>query len=157
MSATQQPTFIHRLMSLLLGVVILGVGAFLVWRPLTSDQHILRVNDGPTFVVEVADEASERMQGLSGRDSLGKYEGMLFVHRQPGLYSFTMSGMRFPLDFVWIDENKTIVDITTNVPHSQGISGLQPSSLVVYVLEVNAGTVNEQAWQIGQTVEFDVT
>jgi uncharacterized membrane protein (UPF0127 family) len=46
----------------------------------------------------VADDQAERTQGLRQRDSLGAYDGMLFVFEQPVSAPFTMSNVPVPLD-----------------------------------------------------------
>lgn len=47
--------------------------------------------------VQVADTPEERAMGLRGRDSLGEYDGMLFVFEADSNAQFTMSGVKFPL------------------------------------------------------------
>ena len=71
---------------------------------------------GVVFEVEIADDAAERAQGLSGRDPLPEDGGMLFVYQEPVVPGFWMRQMRFPLDFVWIGEDCEVVDVTPNVP-----------------------------------------
>jgi uncharacterized membrane protein (UPF0127 family) len=46
----------------------------------------------------IADDEAERVQGLRRRDSLGAYDGMLFVYAQPSNATFTMSTVPVPLD-----------------------------------------------------------
>jgi uncharacterized membrane protein (UPF0127 family) len=48
--------------------------------------------------VVVADTPIERVEGLTGRSSLGPYAGMLFVFGEPSSSSFTMSGVPVPLE-----------------------------------------------------------
>jgi uncharacterized membrane protein (UPF0127 family) len=46
----------------------------------------------------VADDVAERTQGLRERDTLGAYDGMLFVFPRPSTAPFTMSTVPVPLD-----------------------------------------------------------
>src|SRR5204863_3140923 len=46
----------------------------------------------------IADDVAERVQGLRQRDTLGPYDGMLFVFEQPTNTPFTMSTVPVPLD-----------------------------------------------------------
>jgi uncharacterized membrane protein (UPF0127 family) len=46
----------------------------------------------------IADDEAERAQGLRQRDSLGEYDGMLFVYARPSNARFTMSTVPVPLD-----------------------------------------------------------
>ncbi|MDX1765424.1 MAG: DUF192 domain-containing protein [Candidatus Saccharimonadales bacterium] len=145
-------------LALVAGFVVLLVGGYLIYNFIPkADQTILRVEGGSAFTVEIADDNEERYQGLSGRDSLGEREGMLFVYGASGQYQFVMRGMRFALDFVWIDSNKEIIAVTENVEPStypgQSFSSSDPAR---YILEVNSGTVAREGWSIGDKVEFNV-
>ena len=150
------PTTKQRVMSLVVGAAIVAVGVFLLSIPLRNDRTIFRINGGDTFIIDVADEPEERFQGLSGRQGLDSREGMLFIFENPNFYGFSMRGMLFPLDFVWLDENKTIVQIDENVPHTNDPpTQVMPSAPIKYVFEVNAGTAAELGWEVGQTAEFN--
>ena len=103
---------------------------------------------------EIADTDGARMTGLMYRGSLAETGGMLFVFPVPGRYSFWMMNMRFPLDIIWIDEARRIVDIKAGVePCAAGsCESILPRSDALYVLEVPAGfTLRHQA-AIGDTV-----
>lgn len=124
----------------------------------TGDRVEVRVG-GLTIRAEVARTVQERAQGLSGRDSLPRDAGMLFVldeERQPGLW---MKDMRFPLDFIWISRDRRVVDLTENVPDpetaGETVSGISPDTPALYVLEVNAGVVQEYGVQVGGAVSFE--
>jgi len=120
---------------------------------IVSDQKILSIG-GTRIHLEIADEPSEREHGLSGRESLGEDEGLLFIFDEPGIYPFWMKEMRFPIDIIWIDQNWTVVDITKNAtPESfpQTFSSKKPAR---YALEVNSGFVHQAAVAIGDEVVF---
>lgn len=109
-----------------------------------------------SFTVAIADEASEQMQGLSGKEKLSKDRGMLFVFEKPDYYSFWMKEMKFPLDIIFIKGNK-IVKIYSNVPapkNNEGLPVYQTPNPSDKVLEINAGLSNEYGFKEGQTVEF---
>ncbi len=79
---------------------------------------------------------------------------MLFVFNRPDKYEFTMRGMEFPLDFIWINGDK-VVDLTPDIsPPAPGAVSINitPGSPADYVLEVNAGTINKLGINIGETV-----
>lgn len=97
---------------------------------------------------------TERRNGLSNRASLSPDHGMLFLMGEPAYHGFWMKGMRFPLDFIWINE-KTIVDLTENVPIPVGDEqpmSLKPTVPADKVLEVNAGLIKETGIQVGDVV-----
>ena len=112
------------------------------------------------FAVEIADDAAERAQGLSGRAGLTDDGGMLFVYQDPVVPGFWMRQMRFPLDFVWIGQNCEVVDVTPNVPAPKAgtseseLTLYHPVAPILYNLEVNAGTAERHGIEVGDTVRF---
>ena len=92
------------------------------------------------LTVEMADTYAKKARGLMFRKSLGEDEGMLFVFDKPGKYGFWMVNTSIPLDLIFIDENKTVVDIAQMEPC--GIRNCPvyiPLAEALYVLEVNQG------------------
>jgi uncharacterized membrane protein (UPF0127 family) len=117
--------------------------------------------DGGTLPVEVADTPQSRALGLGERDALAEDTGMLFDMGQVGTPGFWMRGMRFPLDFVWIDEQKRIIAVTRDVPMQPGAIGpelrmYRPPAPVRYVLEINAGAASRLGLDEGDEVQFEL-
>lgn len=108
-----------------------------------------------TIEVEVADTPLAREKGLSGRESLEENRGMLFVFPKKGYYSFWMKEMNFPIDIIWIADDK-IVDIAPSVPTLAGefLKTYQPKEPVNFVLEVNAGFSESHSLKVGDRVEI---
>ena len=112
------------------------------------------------FTVEIAATSQERSRGLSGRESLPDLSGMLFVYDSARTPSFWMKEMLIPLDFVWIGEDCSVVDLHTDVPppppgtSTGSLPNYRPSSPVRYVLEINAGDVAELGIEVGDPVSF---
>ena len=112
------------------------------------------------FPVEVAVTAEQRQQGLSGRPSLASGAGMLFIFESPMPLQFWMKRMRFPLDFVWIEAECTIGEITRDVPppppdaDNSEVARVSPSADMQYVLEINGGEAAEFGLEPGQPVVF---
>ncbi len=85
---------------------------------------------------------------------------MLFVYGEPTLLSFWMSGMLFPLDFVWIGPECTVVHITADVPIPPpgaalgGLPTYSPSSPASYNLEIGAGEAARAGLALGDPVRF---
>lgn len=110
---------------------------------------------------KVASNADLRRKGLSKVDSLPINEGMLFVFDQKGRYSFWMKDMKFPIDIIWIDENKKIVNISANAilepkKADKDLTKYDSSYDVKYVLEINAGLAAANNLQIGDLVSFSL-
>ena len=81
--------------------------------------------------------------GLSGRASLPKDAGMLFVFPKTSTYGFWMKDMKFPIDIVWIGENKSVVGITPKISPDTYPKIYYPPSDIRYVLELNSGGAAE--------------
>lgn len=113
--------------------------------------------DNHVFYVEVAATDAQKELGLGDRNSMQLDHGMLFPYQIPNTYKFWMKGMRFPLDMIWI-KNKTIIDITKNVPVATTtiIPTYSPISPVDMVLELNAGTVDLDGIKIGDRVDIQL-
>lgn len=104
---------------------------------------------------EISDTESKRKLGLMLRKSLADNQGMLFVFEQEEQHSFWMKNMQIPLDIIWIDKDKRIVDIQTDVPPCKdSCSGIMPQEKAQYVLEVNAGFVEKNKVRVGDRVDF---
>jgi len=90
------------------------------------------------------------------RDSLGQYEGMLFVFDEDSQCSMWMKNTLIPLDILWVDRGKKIVHIEKNVPpcRSSPCPVYRSSAYVRYVLEVNAGFTDNHRINVGDTLDF---
>ena len=104
---------------------------------------------------EVADSPEKQMQGLMFRKNLPDNQGMLFVFNVPDKYAFWMKNVEFPLDIIWINPDKVIIDIKANVLTCRdSCPVLVPQEKAQYVLEVSAGFVEKNQIKITDTVNF---
>ena len=107
--------------------------------------------------VLIADEPAEQTRGLSDRPRLEADQGMLFIFPKSQIRSFWMKNMRFPIDIIWIEDNK-IINISKNLPPE----GQQPQNHYSsdkpanYVLEVNAGFVEEHSIEVADKIIFNL-
>lgn len=92
-----------------------------------------------TFIAEVANTEAKRTLGLSGRKSLQTNQGMLFVFDEPSQPGFWMKDMNFPIDIIWLDENKKIIGIEKNLQPSSYPQVFYPPQKIKSVLEINSG------------------
>lgn len=105
--------------------------------------------------VEIAKSELEQARGLMFRKSLAGNQGMLFVFDKEARYSFWMKNMEFPLDIIWIDSNRRIVDITKNaMPCNEQCETIEPAAKSKYVLEVNTGFSDRYQLKVGDEVKF---
>lgn len=123
-----------------------------------NNKKVLIIN-GKKIKVEISDTDEKRKTGLSKRDKLNEDTGMLFTFKEENIKPpFWMKDMRFPIDIVWIDNNK-IVQIDENIPNPE--TDIPDSKLKIYapkapidlVLEVNAGFIRKNNIKIGDEVD----
>jgi len=104
------------------------------------------------FYIEVVQTAADRQQGLMHRESMPSNRGMLFVWKDEAPRNFWMKNTLIPLDMIWINEAKEIVDIQAAKPCTAEpctvYSGKVPAK---YVLELNQGVLRAA---VGDIVEF---
>jgi uncharacterized protein len=141
-------------------VILLLFSGFVLYQINKNTSSKAKVTiDNHTFSVDVATTSAQQQQGLSGRDSLPQDQGMLFIFNQAARYPFWMKDMKFPLDMLYINNNK-IVTIFQNVPvPQQGKTNLPvytPSTSANQVLEINAGLAKKYNLQKGDTVKVDL-
>ncbi|MDD5165618.1 MAG: DUF192 domain-containing protein [Candidatus Pacebacteria bacterium] len=102
----------------------------------------------------IAKDDATREAGLSGQKMLPKGVGMIFAFDTAGKYGFWMKDMDFSLDMIWIDANKRVVGVTKNVLPSSYPFVFMPPKDILYVLEMNAGSVTEFGLTTGTQLKF---
>jgi hypothetical protein len=116
---------------------------------------------GGSITVEVAKTEPDRERGLGYRDALAASTGMLFDLEQAVVPAFWMKGMRFPLDMVWISEDKRVVAVAADVPPEPGVADARlrrysPGAATRYVLELNAGDAARLGLHAGDQLDFSI-
>jgi len=103
--------------------------------------------------VAVADEDSERNQGLMDVRDLPQSKGMLFIFEQNQPRSFWMANTPLSLDIIFVNENMEIVRIhhSTQPFSENNFESGQPAK---YVVETNAGYCIAHDIQEGMQVRF---
>lgn len=110
-----------------------------------------------TFQVEIANTTSTRTTGLSSRLSLDEGKGMMFEFPWSSKQGFWMKDMKFPIDIVWIQDNRVVGFVTAPAPEL----GASVFKLPVYyspspvnrVLELPARTVERLGIKEGDEVK----
>jgi len=122
--------------------------------------HSLTVTlpSGKQILAEVKIQQADLARGMMFRDSLPAGEGMLFMHGKADYYTYWMYQCRIPLDIIWMDSNRRIVEISENAPPCKTAASECPRygghSLSVYVLELGAGEAARNGLRVGQTLAF---
>ncbi|MBI2577969.1 MAG: DUF192 domain-containing protein [Candidatus Wildermuthbacteria bacterium] len=136
-------------------VVAIGIGAYFLQGREDINSDVVKMRIGNTAITaEVADDPGERERGLSGKGSLKEGEGMLFVFEEPGLYSFWMKDMKFPIDIIWLNSQKQVVHIASNVSPDSYPQSFVSKTSALYVLEVSAGFTGRHNIREGYYVEL---
>ncbi|MCX6713916.1 MAG: DUF192 domain-containing protein [Candidatus Vogelbacteria bacterium] len=106
------------------------------------------------ITAEIADTKEKRELGLSGRQFLPAGTSMLFIFDQPNYHSFWMKNMNFPIDIIWLDANKKIIDLSENLSPLSFPKTFSPKTPAQFVLEVPANFIRRNQLQIGTDISF---
>ena len=113
---------------------------------------------GQTIHAERMIDPVDQMRGMMFRTSLAADRGMLYIHKDPGLYSYWTYRYEIPLDMIWMDTSRVIVEIVGNVPPCKTEASLCPhyggKKVARYHLELAAGMAAKYGLQVGQKIEF---
>ena len=113
--------------------------------------------NGSAFTLEVAADDESRARGYMFREHVGPQEGMLFVFETSARHGFWMKNCRVPLDLVWLDASRRVVQIAENAPPcpAQGTCPiLEPMRPALYVLEFAGGTSRREGLKVGDSVSI---
>jgi uncharacterized protein len=103
--------------------------------------------NGTTLTLEVADDDQERARGLMYRESMPPDHGMVFIWSSPQPRSFYMRDTLIPLDIVFLDPARRIVDIRQMKPLDQ--TSIPSAAPAQYAIELNAGTARRLGLSVG--------
>jgi uncharacterized membrane protein (UPF0127 family) len=118
----------------------------------------VRLPGGQVIRAEVMVQAADLMRGMMFRESLAPDRGMLFVHGKPGRYPYWMYQCLIPLDIIWMDASKRIVEISAETPPCKGDESSCPTyggnHDAQYVLELAGGMAKKYGLQPGAVIAF---
>jgi uncharacterized protein len=96
--------------------------------------------------VDLADHGAKRRKGLLGREMLAAGEGLWIVPCE-AVHTF---GMQFPIDLVYLDRDKRVKKIRSNVRPLRISACLSAHS----VLELASGSIDTTGTRPGDKLEF---
>ncbi len=105
------------------------------------------------IVVELATNEQTREQGLSGRASLAEGQGLLMVFEDSANWKIWMKDMQFPIDIVWINNERKVVGLKETAQPSSYPEIFSVSEKSSFILELPAGTIEKFNIQIGSEVK----
>ena len=111
------------------------------------------------LMVYLAMNNKQIIKGLAVKNQLKESEGMLFVYRRPAKYGFSMKGMKFPIDIIWLDNARKVVHIEHSLKPCQSDTNCPkfvPGTDTLYVLETVAGFSNKHYIKIGTQIDFQL-
>lgn len=89
------------------------------------------------------------------REGLSRKEGMLFTFKESARHAFWMKNMRFPIDIIWIDSGRRVVDVTVGAqPCSAACPSIRPRADAQYVLEAYYGFAGDNKIGRGDEARF---
>ena len=106
------------------------------------------------ITVALATTPAEQEQGLSDTKQLNFDQGMLFVFNPPTMPAFWMKDMNYPLDIIWIDQDKKVIGVSANLDPKTYPQTFSPSDPIEYVLEVSSGFYKTNNIQVGDSLTF---
>lgn len=111
------------------------------------------------LLADIADTPEKKSLGLGVRESMDEGEAMLFVFESPASHGFWMNGMKFPIDIIWIGEDRKVVHIEHSLqpcPSVLDCPTYTPDENAMYVLETVAGFAKKRGVTDGTQVEFEL-
>jgi len=120
--------------------------------------RVVTLPNGQKINAELVMHAADMQRGMKYRDSLAPDKGMLFVHGKEGNYPYWMHEVRIPLDIIWMNSNRVIVDFYRNAQPCLKTPDQCPAyggrKQAIYVLELAGGMFDKYGLQLGQRLEF---
>ena len=137
-------------------LVALGCAVAPPRAPAASGVIPLTLPSGRVFQTELMIEDEDRAMGLMFRPSLPADRALLFVFESVDFHGIWMKNCRFPIDIVWLDEDKTVVHVAPKVPPcaADPCPSYQPMRRAAYVVEMNAGAARREKVTVGAKVGF---
>ena len=147
------------------GALILAGAALLLQSLQQTTQTATFVDESGEELGEISYETAateeERARGLMFREELDENHGMLFVYEEEENRSFWMKNTLILLDIIFLDSNKTVINIEKaypepETPHSE-LRRYKSEEPAQYVVEVNQNFTERNEIGKGDRVEFTLS
>lgn len=118
----------------------------------------LTLPSGTVLQAEVMVSDEDRAMGLMFRPSLPLDRGMVFIFETADFHAIWMKNCKFPIDIVWLDEERRVVHVAEAVPpcKAEPCPVYNPMRRASYVIELNAGQARREKAVLGATIRFDL-
>ena len=116
----------------------------------------LTLPSGTVLQAEVMVKDEDRAMGLMFRPALPRDRGMLFVFERQDFHGIWMKNCRFPIDILWLDDQRSVVHVAEAVPPCKAdpCPVYNPLRKAAYVVELNAGQARREKAVIGALIGF---
>lgn len=101
--------------------------------------------------IEICRTLTSQMSGLMFRSHIPSNYAMIFVMKKPSSVGIHMLFMRFPIDVIFLNEEKKIIRLS----HLKPWTGHSSMKNVRYVIETNPGAIEKYKLSIGRKMEFE--
>ena len=145
------------------GIVILAAAFFAAGcgsSNITDELNLTQVTfpNGVKINAETMRSEVELMRGLMFRESLAPNRGMLFIHPKEDTFHYWMYQTKIPLDMIWMDHDRRIVEMSLDTPpcstSAKDCPNYGGNYKSKYVLELNAGIARKNGLKTGDTLDF---
>jgi uncharacterized membrane protein (UPF0127 family) len=120
---------------------------------------VVTLPDGAEITAELVRSRDEQGQGMMFRRRLRADEGMLFPFEEMAPRGFWMFQTLIPLDIIWLNDNKRIVEISERTPPCSSSDAAQCPTYggmahSIYVLELASGQASAHGLTTGSELQF---
>ncbi len=135
-------------------LLVILISVFYLNKPF-PDTITLKIKN-QNFYLQKAITTQEKEKGLMFVENLDNNTGMIFIWSDEQSRVFWMKNTLIPLDIVFLDKNKKIVDIKHNFqPCHEDPCPTYTSKPAMYVIEINEGLAEKLNLTNGERIEFD--
>jgi uncharacterized protein len=136
-------------------LVLLGVAVVYLLLPYMQPHTSIQLGDG-VFAAQVRVAHNNADDITVESTELVADKALLVVYGTDDLWQVPMKNHLFPLDLVWLNKDKKVVYIATNVnPDTVTDTVLTPKEPARYILELPIGTVDQKAITTNSSATFD--
>ncbi len=126
-----------------------------------EDINTLQVTlpSGKKITARTMQTESDMLRGMMFEESLPEDRGMLFNHAKENKFPYWMYNVRIPLDIIWLDRTRHVVEIAADTPPCPSKSAATCPTFgghlnALYVLELNAGAAARHGIRLGDLIQF---
>ena len=120
---------------------------------------IVTFPNGAKINAETMRDDIELIKGMMFRETMPANRGMLFVHPEENIFHYWMYQTKIPLDIIWMDHDRRIVEMSHDTPPCKATSAKECTNYggnykSKYALEVNAGIAKKNGLKAGDVLDF---